>query len=40
MLLNGINVHMAKSISIRKGEPVNSSNIAKALNLPVFVKRN
>ncbi len=40
MLLNGINVHMAKSISIRKGEPVNSSNIAKALKLPVFVKPN
>jgi len=40
MLLNGINVHMAKSISIRKGEPVNSSNIAKTLKLPVFVKPN
>jgi D-alanine-D-alanine ligase len=39
-MLEGLNIHLAKSISIKKGNPIKPSDIIKNLGLPIFVKPN
>lgn len=39
-MLIGVGVHLAKGISIRKGQPVNPDDVVKLLGLPLFVKPN
>ncbi len=39
-MLNGIDVHLAKGVSMLKGQKVNADDIVESLGLPVFVKPN
>jgi D-alanine-D-alanine ligase len=39
-LLHGVDVHLAKGVSIRKNQEVNTQDVLKNLGLPVFVKPN
>lgn len=40
LLVRGLNVNLAKSISLRKGVSVNPQEVIKKLGLPIFVKPN
>ncbi|HCX99633.1 MAG TPA: D-alanine--D-alanine ligase [Bacteroidales bacterium] len=39
-MLQGINIHLAKDIRVRKGESVNPKDVVKNIGLPLFVKPN
>ncbi|MDY0199470.1 MAG: D-alanine--D-alanine ligase [Tenuifilaceae bacterium] len=39
-MLEGINIHLANDLRVRKGEVVNAQDIAKNIGLPLFVKPN